>query len=81
MLQKWLCVRCYDEHRVYPWNDRRNVKKKERTWAAGHMWCVAIMDMTLEQKRRLKRQRLKIAEQPPECCYYLLEQTLNQPDS
>jgi hypothetical protein len=74
MLVKWLCVKCYDEHRVVPWADRRNIKKKERTWSRGRMCCVAILD--IEHKTRF----LKTDGDPPKCCFYLLEQTLHQSD-
>lgn len=75
MLLKWLCMKCYDEHRAYPWSHSKNVKKKEHSWANGRMYCVAFLD--IEHKMRC----VKTAGDPPDCCYYLLEQTLNQPSA
>ena len=83
MLQKWLCKKCYNQHRFRPWDEHRKRDKqtgevyvqKDRTWARGKMYCVALMDCN-----HRKGVQIRVDGEPPECCYYLLEQTLNQPD-
>jgi len=72
MLLKSLCMACHNRYRFRSW---KRQPAKERTWGRGKVACVSLFD---------KYQHLRyipITDKPPECCYFLLEQTLNQPDA
>ena len=79
MLCKELCKKCYNENRSRPWDKHRKHDKqtgevyvqKDRTWARGIMFCVALMD-----SRTPSRCQIKVANRPPDCCYYLVEQLM-----
>jgi len=66
MLNKEICVRCVCEHRRRDWTDA-----KERNWQKGQIWCMA-----LGEKNRFsgKTCNVNILDDPPEECYYSLEQ-------
>jgi hypothetical protein len=79
MLTKSLCKKCYNEHRVRPWDKFRRIDKltkenyvqKDRTWDRhGRMACVACLDI------HLKLKYVKVDGPAPDCCYYLVEQMM-----
>ena len=67
MLNKDICIRCYEEHRATPWH---KLPSKERMWAQGKIACVAGLD----KKRRVTY--VRVNEAAPDCCYYALEHLL-----
>ena len=72
MLLKSLCMACHNRYRNRTWEKQ---PAKERTWGRGKVACVALFD------KFKNRHYVQIADKPPGCCYFLLEQTLNQPGS
>ncbi len=69
MLNKKLCIKCYNEHRTLRWE---TLPSKERMWSKGFVVCVWVMDTPL-MKRKQKSSYVKVSEEPPPECYYCLE--------
>jgi hypothetical protein len=67
LLNKSLCIKCYNAHRKKPWEKQA---AKERSWERGKIACVAV-----NERGPIKMVSIKCL---PDQCYFHLEQVLTQ---